>query len=150
MRAYGARFLVTETDPINALQAAMAGYEVITMEDAAIVSNIDHFDVEIDVARLKQNAVSAVNVKPQVDRFTMPSGRYIILLAKGHLVNLGPATSIPHLDPIRPTAPRTFKPLHEGLSKVALWFRSQLCISHSIPVLKTPGLMARRICSMNQ
>lgn len=51
--------------------------------------SIGHFDVEIDVAWLKQNAASVVNVKPQVDRFTMPSGRHIILLAEGRLVNLG-------------------------------------------------------------
>src|ERR1700753_2470837 len=101
----------------------MAGYEVTTMEDAAprsnifvtttgnrdiitgkhfevmpedaIVSNIGHFDIEIDVAWLKQNAVSVVNVKPQVDRFTMSSGRHIILLAEGRLVNLGCATGHP-------------------------------------------------------
>lgn len=54
-----------------------------------MVSSIGHFDVEIDVAWLKANAVSVVNVKPQVDRFTMPNGRHIILLAEGRLVNLG-------------------------------------------------------------
>ncbi|KDQ10271.1 hypothetical protein BOTBODRAFT_164029 [Botryobasidium botryosum FD-172 SS1] len=123
LRSYGARVLVTEIDPINALQAAMAGYEVTTMEDAApranvfvtttgnrdiitgdhfsvmvedaIVCNIGHFDIEVDVAWLKANAVKAVNVKPQVDRFTMPNGRHIILLAEGRLVNLGCATGHP-------------------------------------------------------
>ncbi|KAJ7232952.1 Adenosylhomocysteinase [Mycena haematopus] len=123
LRSYGARVLITEIDPINALQAAMAGYEVCTMEDAApranvfvtttgnrdiitsahfplmredaIVCNIGHFDVEIDIAWLKANAVSVSNVKPQVDRFTMPSGRHIILLAEGRLVNLGCATGHP-------------------------------------------------------
>ncbi|KAF8886585.1 S-adenosyl-L-homocysteine hydrolase [Infundibulicybe gibba] len=115
LKSYGARVLVTEIDPINALQAAMAGYEVTTMEDAAprsnvdiitskhflampedaIVCNIGHFDVEIDVAWLKANAKSVSNVKPQVDRFTMPSGRHIILLAEGRLVNLGCATGHP-------------------------------------------------------
>jgi adenosylhomocysteinase len=117
LRSYGARVIVTEIDPINALQAAMGGYEVTTMEEAApranvfvtttgnrdiitgkhfevmledaIVCNIGHFDVEIDVAWLKKNAKSVSNVKPQVDRFTMPSGRHIILLAEGRLVNLG-------------------------------------------------------------
>jgi len=54
-----------------------------------MVSSIGHFDVEIDVAWLKANAVSVVNVKPQVDRFTMPNGRHVILLAEGRLVNLG-------------------------------------------------------------
>jgi len=116
----GARVLVTEVDPINALQAAVSGYQVVTMDDAAsqgqifvtttgcrdiivgkhfaamrndaIVCNIGHFDIEIDVAWLKKNAKSVQNIKPQVDRYTMASGRNIILLAEGRLVNLGCAT----------------------------------------------------------
>lgn len=120
LRSMGARVLVTEVDPINALQAAVSGYQVTTMEKAApeaqifvtttgcrdiltgkhfevmredaIVCNIGHFDIEIDVAWLKKNAKSVENVKPQVDRFLMPNGRHIILLAEGRLVNLGCAT----------------------------------------------------------
>ncbi|KAM0454101.1 hypothetical protein ACHAPV_005808 [Trichoderma viride] len=120
LHGMGARVLVTEIDPINALQAAMAGYQVTTMEKAAsigqifvtttgcrdiltgahfeampndaIVCNIGHFDIEIDVAWLKANAKSVQNIKPQVDRFTMANGRHIILLAEGRLVNLGCAT----------------------------------------------------------
>ncbi|KAF2152925.1 adenosylhomocysteinase [Myriangium duriaei CBS 260.36] len=120
LRSMGARVLVTEIDPINALQAAVSGYQVTTMEDAApvaqifvtttgcrdilvgkhfeampedaIVCNIGHFDIEIDVAWLKKNAKSVQNIKPQVDRFLMPNGRHIILLAEGRLVNLGCAT----------------------------------------------------------
>lgn len=120
LHGMGARVIVTEIDPINALQAAMAGYQVTTMEKAAaigqifvtttgcrdiltgvhfeampndaIVCNIGHFDIEIDVAWLKKNAKSVQNIKPQVDRFLMPSGRHIILLAEGRLVNLGCAT----------------------------------------------------------
>jgi len=120
LQGFGARVMVTEVDPINALQAAMAGYQVTTMEDActqaqlfvtttgcrdiltaehftnmpddAIVCNIGHFDIEIDVAWLKKNAKSVQNIKPQVDRFLMSSGRHIILLAEGRLVNLGCAT----------------------------------------------------------
>lgn len=116
----GARVIVTEVDPINALQAAMAGYQVTTMQkaatvgqifvtttgsrdiitgehfaampDNAIVCNIGHFDIEIDVGWLKRNALSVQSIKPQVDRFLLPSGRRIILLADGHLVNLGCAT----------------------------------------------------------
>ncbi|KAM0791054.1 hypothetical protein ACM66B_004348 [Microbotryomycetes sp. NB124-2] len=123
LRSYGSRVIITEIDPINALQAAMAGYEVTTMEDAApqgnifvtttgcrdiirgehfdampedaIVCNIGHFDIEVDVAWLKKNAVEHVNIKPQVDRYTMKSGRHIILLADGRLVNLGCATGHP-------------------------------------------------------
>ncbi|KAI7207203.1 Adenosylhomocysteinase [Hortaea werneckii] len=120
LHAMGARVMVTEIDPINALQAAMAGFEVVTMEEAAplgqifvtttgcrdilvgkhfevmrenaIVCNIGHFDIEIDVAWVKKNATEKVSIKPQVDRFTMPNGRHIILLAEGRLVNLGCAT----------------------------------------------------------
>ncbi|KAI5459810.1 Adenosylhomocysteinase [Mariannaea sp. PMI_226] len=120
LHGMGARVIVTEIDPINALQAAMAGYQVTTMEKAApigqifvtttgcrdiltgehfeampndaIVCNIGHFDIEIDVAWLKANAASVQNIKPQVDRFLMKNGRHIILLAEGRLVNLGCAT----------------------------------------------------------
>jgi adenosylhomocysteinase len=123
LRAFGARVIITEIDPINALQAAMEGYEVTTMEEAApkamifvtstgckgvlrpehfevmkddaIVCNIGHFDCEIDVAWVKSNAKAVVNIKPQVDRYEMASGRHIILLAEGRLVNLGCATGHP-------------------------------------------------------
>ncbi|KAK5940874.1 S-adenosyl-L-homocysteine hydrolase [Knufia obscura] len=120
LHGMGSRVLVTEVDPINALQAAMQGYEVVTMDEAAsmgqifvtttgcrdiitgkhfsqmrndaIVCNIGHFDIEIDVAWLKKNAKNVQNIKPQVDRYTMDNGRNIILLAEGRLVNLGCAT----------------------------------------------------------
>jgi len=120
LHSMGARVLVTEIDPINALQAAVSGFQVTTMEKAAsigqifvtttgcrdiivgkhfevmredaIVCNIGHFDVEIDVAWLKANSKSVTNIKPQVDRYLMPSGSHIILLADGRLVNLGCAT----------------------------------------------------------
>ncbi|MEY3903383.1 MAG: hypothetical protein RL189_2689 [Pseudomonadota bacterium] len=124
MRSMGARVIVTEIDPINALQAVMEGYEVLTLEEAlaeghifvtatgccdvikaehmqkmkdqAIVCNIGHFDVEIDVAGLKAIAgVQQINVKPQVDKFKFPSGNEIILLAEGRLVNLGCANGHP-------------------------------------------------------
>jgi adenosylhomocysteinase len=122
MKAYGARVLVTEIDPICALQAAMEGFEVVTMEDAAeqadifvtatgccdiitdkhftkmkdnaIVCNIGHFDIEIDMAWLNKNS-KIREVKPQVDIHTMKSGKQIIVLAKGRLVNLGCATGHP-------------------------------------------------------
>jgi adenosylhomocysteinase len=123
LRAFGARVLVTEVDPINALQAAMEGLEVTTMEEAAkeghifvtatgckgiitgahvdqmrdnaIVCNIGHFDLEVDVAYIKATAKAVINVKPQVDRYLMPSGRHVILLAEGRLVNLGCAMGHP-------------------------------------------------------
>jgi len=122
LRGFGARVLVTEVDPINALQAAMEGYEVTTMEEAApkahifvtttgcagiirpehfkvmrdnaICCNIGHFDIEIDVAWLQANGKKD-NIKPQVDRFLLENGRHIILLAEGRLVNLGCATGHP-------------------------------------------------------
>ncbi len=124
MKSLGARVIVTEIDPINALQAAMEGYEVTTMEDAAskgqifvtasgcrdvirgehiaqmpndaIICNIGHFDLEIDVAWLENTAgIQKVEVKPQVDRYTLPSGNSVIVLAEGRLVNLGCATGHP-------------------------------------------------------
>ncbi|XP_062500819.1 adenosylhomocysteinase-like [Corticium candelabrum] len=123
LRNSGARVIITEVDPIVALQAAMEGFEVTTMEDAcpranifvtatgcsniitqhhfpvmkddAILCNIGHFDCEIDVAWLNTNAKEKINIKPQVDRYTMPSGRHLILLAEGRLVNLGCAMGHP-------------------------------------------------------
>lgn len=124
MRSLGARVIVTEIDPINALQAAMEGFEVTTMEEAApqgnifvtatgnrdiirgehmqvmphdaIVCNIGHFDLEIDVAWLnKKSGAKKIEIKPQVDRYTLPNGRALILLAEGRLVNLGCATGHP-------------------------------------------------------
>ena len=124
MRSYGARVLVTEIDPICALQAAMEGYEVVTMDEAAplgnifvtttgnidiittehmkvmpdqaIVCNIGHFDSEIQVDKLKKiPGIKCQNVKPQVDRYFFPDGHSIILLADGRLVNLGCATGHP-------------------------------------------------------
>ena len=124
MRTYGARVLVTEIDPICALQAAMEGFEVTTMEDAvkegnifvtttgnrdiitidhikamrdqAIVCNIGHFDNEIQVDKLvNYPGVEHVNIKPQVDKYTFPDGHSIFLLAEGRLVNLGCATGHP-------------------------------------------------------
>ena len=121
MRSQGARVMVTEIDPICALQAAMEGYEVITMEEAApkgdifvtatgnkdvitvdhmremkdraIVCNIGHFDSEIQIAELKNYKWD--NVKPQVDEVEFPDGKRLIVLAEGRLVNLGCATGHP-------------------------------------------------------
>jgi len=122
LRAFGARVLITEIDPIIALQAAMEGYEVTTMDEAvkearvyvtttgnkkiirpyhfeqmlddAIVCNIGHFDCEIDVEWLNANAKRDV-IKPQVDRYTLDNGRHVIILAEGRLVNLGCAQGHP-------------------------------------------------------
>jgi len=124
LRTAGARVLITEIDPICALQAAMEGYEVTTMNDAApradifvtatgckdiiraehmkamrneaIVCNIGHFDCEIDIAWLEKNPeIKEERIKDQVDHFVFPDGKKIIVLARGRLVNLGCATGHP-------------------------------------------------------
>ncbi len=124
MRGQGARVLITEIDPINALQACMEGYEVVTMDDAAaigdifvtatgckdiilrkhldamknqaIVCNIGHFDLEIDIASMTSDKkLKKVEIKPQVDQFVWPSGKVVTVLAEGRLVNLGCATGHP-------------------------------------------------------
>jgi adenosylhomocysteinase len=123
LRGMGARVIVTEIDPINALQAAMEGFEVTTIEDTlgrgdiyvtctgncdiitlehmrkmkdqAIVCNIGHFDNEIQVDRLNESEAKKLNIKPQVDKYTFPTGNSIFMLAEGRLVNLGCATGHP-------------------------------------------------------
>lgn len=124
MRSYGARVIVTEIDPICALQAAMEGFEVATMEEAvksgnifvtttgnkhvltaehmanmkdqAIVCNIGHFDNEIQVTKMEATpGIQKINIKPQVDKYLYPDGHAIFILAEGRLVNLGCATGHP-------------------------------------------------------
>jgi adenosylhomocysteinase len=123
LRGLGARVVITEIDPINALQAAMEGYEVTTIEetlgrgdiyvtttgnldvitlehmrmmkDQAIVCNIGHFDSEIQVEMLNESDAKKVEIKPQVDMYTFPNGNSIFILAEGRLVNLGCATGHP-------------------------------------------------------
>ncbi len=121
-KGLGGRVVITEVDPICALQAAMEGYQVMTMDDAAkigdifvtatgcldvitgkhmetmkdgaIVANIGHFDLEIEVAYLNKTA-KKINIKPQVDQYVLPSGKKLIVLAEGRLVNLGCGTGHP-------------------------------------------------------
>jgi len=143
MKSYGARVIITEIDPICALQAAMEGYEVTTMEEAckignifvtttgcrdivmvrhmeqmkndAIVCNIGHFDCEIDVAGLEKfQGIQKVNIKPLVDRYTFPGGNSILLLAEGRLVNLGCATGHPSF-----VMSNSFT--NQVLAQIALW-----------------------------
>merc|ERR1712128_313683 len=123
LKSFGARVIITEVDPINALQAAMEGFEVTTMEDCvsrcnifvtttgcadiitgkhfvqmkddAIVCNIGHFDCELQVKWLDDNCKVKTNIKPQVDRYTLQNGKNILLLAEGRLVNLGCAMGHP-------------------------------------------------------
>lgn len=142
LKGLGARVIICEADPINALQAAMEGYQVTVMEEAlrearivvtatgnrdvvraehfevmqddTIVCNIGHFDVEIDVAWLQKNAASVVNIKPQVDRYTLRNGRRIILLAAGRLVNLGCAKG-------HPSFVMSTSFCNQTLAQIALW-----------------------------
>jgi len=143
MRGLGARVIISEIDPICALQAAMEGFQVTTMEEAApqgdifvtatgccdvirrehldvmkhevIVCNIGHFDSEIEVAYLKNRAdIHRVNVKPQVDKFVYPDGKAIIVLAEGRLVNLGCATGHPSF-----VMSNSFT--NQVLAQIALW-----------------------------
>lgn len=145
LRAFGGRVLITEVDPINALQAAMEGYEVTTMDEASkqatifvtatgcegiiedrhfqnmkddsIVCNIGHFDCEIDVSWLDKNAVEKVEIKPQVDRYTLSNGNHIIVLASGRLVNLGCATGHPSF-----VMSNSFT--NQVLAQIELWTKS--------------------------
>ncbi|CAM2066861.1 adenosylhomocysteinase [Sulfidibacter corallicola] len=143
MRNFGARVLVTEIDPICALQACMEGYQVVTMEevagtadifvtttgcndvivgkhldamkDHAIVCNIGHFDTEIDIAYLEgREDIVEVNIKPQVDKFVYPDGKAIIVLARGRLVNLGCATGHPSF-----VMSNSFS--NQVLAQIAMW-----------------------------
>ncbi|HEU4698262.1 MAG TPA: adenosylhomocysteinase, partial [Gemmatimonadales bacterium] len=123
LRGQGARVVITEIDPICALQAAMEGYQVTTLEDVvatadifitatgnkniitvehmarmkdkAIVGNIGHFDNEIDMAGLKRQGITRINIKPQYDEFVFPDGHSVMILAEGRLLNLGCATGHP-------------------------------------------------------
>lgn len=143
LRSLGAKVWVTEIDPICALQAAMEGYSVVTMEEAApvadifvtatgnrgvirfehmakmknqaIICNIGHFDVEIDVAALEK--LTWENIKPQVDHVIFPDGKRIILLARGRLVNLGCATGHPSF-----VMSNSFT--NQVLAQIELWQRS--------------------------
>ena len=143
MKGLGARVIVTEIDPICALQASMEGYEVTTMEEAApkgdifvtatgccdvvakehmmvmkdeaILCNIGHFDSEIEISWLENSKeVEEINIKPQVDRFVLPNGRALIVLARGRLVNLGCATG-------HPSFVMSSSFTNQVLAQIALW-----------------------------
>src|SRR5690606_10619428 len=147
LRAYGARVIVTEIDPICALQAAMEGFEVATVEDTlgvadiyvtttgnkdvirlehmkamknqAIVCNIGHFDNEIQVDALYASGAERINIKPQVDKFVFGPDREIFLLAEGRLVNLGCATGHPSFVMSNSFANQT-------LAQIDLWANKEL------------------------
>lgn len=147
MKSLGARVIITEVDPICALQAAMEGYQVTTMDEVAplgdifvtatgcidviqskhldamkneaIVCNIGHFDSEIDIAYLKNRKdIKRVEIKPQVDKFVFPSGKSVIVLAEGRLVNLGCATGHPSF-----VMSNSFT--NQTLAQIELWTKSE-------------------------
>jgi len=146
LRGFGCRVIITEVDPINALQAAMEGYEVTTVEDAvskcnifvtttgcadiltgkhfmqmkndAIVCNIGHFDCEIQVKWLEENCKVKTNIKPQVDRYTLQNGKNLILLAEGRLVNLGCAMG-------HPSFVMSCSFANQVLAQIELWCKPQ-------------------------
>ncbi len=153
LRGLGARVIITEIDPINALQASMEGYEVTTMEEAApkadivvtatgcldvlrpehmkvmkdqsIVCNIGHFDCEIDVAWLEKNT-KEVSIKPQVDQFVFPDGKRLTVLARGRLVNLGCANGHPSF-----VMSTSFS--NQVLAQIALWTEKFTLGVHVLP-----------------
>jgi adenosylhomocysteinase len=166
MRAYGARVIVTEIDPICALQAAMEGYEVATMEDAvkegnifvtttgnkdvitlehmkqmkdeAIVCNIGHFDNEIQVEMLNDDkSVKRLNIKPQVDKYTFVDGHSIYLLAEGRLVNLGCATGHPSF-----VMSNSFT--NQTLAQIELWTKE-----YAIDVYRLPKQLDEEVARLH-
>lgn len=155
MRSYGARVIVTEIDPICALQAAMEGFEVTTMEEAvkegnifvtttgnkdiitiehmarmkdqAIVCNIGHFDNEIQVDKLKSYpSIKHINIKPQVDKYIFPEGHSLFLLAEGRLVNLGCATGHPSF-----VMSNSFT--NQTLAQIELWLNNYAVNVYRLP-----------------
>jgi adenosylhomocysteinase len=166
MRGYGARVIVTEIDPICALQAAMEGFEVKTIEDVihesnifvtatgnkdiitgehmakmkdqSIVCNIGHFDNEIQVARLeKWPGIQKINIKPQVDKYLYPDGHAIFLLAEGRLVNLGCATGHPSF-----VMSNSFT--NQSLAQIELWNKK-----HEIKVYRLPKYLDEEVARLH-
>lgn len=166
MRSYGARVIVTEIDPICALQAAMEGFEVKTVEetldegnifvtstgncdiityqhmsrmrDQAIVCNIGHFDNEIQVDQLTNaQGVTKINIKPQVDQFVFPDGHSIFLLAEGRLVNLGCATGHPSF-----VMSNSFT--NQTLAQIELWTKK-----HEIGVYRLPKHLDEEVARLH-
>jgi adenosylhomocysteinase len=166
MRGFGARVIVTEIDPICALQAAMEGYEVTTIEDAlskgniyvtatgnrdvitadhmqkmkdqSIVCNIGHFDNEIQVSTLeKLPGITKINIKPQVDKYRFPDGHEIFLLAEGRLVNLGCATGHPSF-----VMSNSFT--NQVLAQIQLWTKP-----HDIGVFMLPKILDEEVARLH-
>ena len=168
MRSLGARVLITEIDPICALQAAMEGFEVTTMElaapvadifvtatgcmdiitekhfvqmkDEAILCNIGHFDSEIKIAWLEKSpGVKEINIKPQVDKFVLPNGRAIVVLARGRLVNLGCATG-------HPSFVMSTSFTNQVLAQIALWTEGE---KYPLGVHVLPKLLDEKVARLH-
>ncbi len=166
LRAFGARVIITEIDPINAIQAAMEGYQVTTLEDVvseadifvtatgnrdviriehmekmkdgAIVCNIGHFDNEIQVNKLKNYpGIKRVNIKPQVDQYIFPDGHGIILLSDGRLVNLGNATG-------HPSFVMSMSFTNQVLAQLKLWQED-----HEIKVYRMPKKLDEEVARLH-
>jgi len=166
MRGFGARVIVTEIDPICALQAAMEGYEVKTLEDAldegdiyvtttgncevitaehmkgmkdqAIVCNIGHFDNEIQVGKLEKiPGIQKINIKPQVDKYIFPDGHEIFMLAEGRLVNLGCATGHPSF-----VMSNSFT--NQCLAQIELWNKD-----HELGVYMLPKILDEEVARLH-
>ena len=165
LRGMGAQVVVTEVDPICALQAAMEGYRVLTVEDTlgwadiyvtttgncniiriehmekmkdqAIVCNIGHFDNEIQMARLEKSGAVKTNIKPQVDKFTFPDGHSIFILAEGRLVNLGCATGHPSF-----VMSNSFT--NQCLAQMELWQKE-----HAVGVYRLPKRLDEEVARLH-
>ena len=166
MRGYGARVIVTEIDPINALQAAMEGFEVKPMEEAlkegnifvtttgnkdiitlehmkqmkdqAIVCNIGHFDNEIQVDALKNlEGIQKINIKPQVDKYHFPDGHEIFLLSDGRLVNLGNATG-------HPSFVMSTSFTNQTLAQIELWEKN-----YKVGVYRLPKILDEEVARLH-
>uniref|UniRef100_A0A0K0DW92 Adenosylhomocysteinase n=1 Tax=Strongyloides stercoralis TaxID=6248 RepID=A0A0K0DW92_STRER len=169
LRGFGARVVVTEIDPINALQAAMEGYEVTTLEEIApkaniivtttgckdivrgehfevlpddtIVCNVGHFDCEIDVNYLNNNAIKDT-VKPQVDRYTMKNGRHIIILSEGRLCNLGNATGHPSF-----VMSNSFT--NQVLAQIELWTKKDTPQAYKLGLYVLPKTLDEEVAALH-
>ncbi|MEX2044766.1 MAG: adenosylhomocysteinase [Opitutus sp.] len=167
LKGFGARVIVTEIDPINALQAAMEGFEVNTIEstlgtadiyvtttgnrdiitlehmramkDQAIVCNIGHFDNEIQIDRLNSSDAKRTNVKPQYDLYSFPNGRSLYLLAEGRLVNLGCATG-------HPSFVMSASFTNQTLAQIELWKNRD---SYAIGVYRLPKLLDEEVARLH-
>jgi adenosylhomocysteinase len=168
LKGYGCRVVVTEIDPINALQAAMEGFEVKTVEDTlgiadiyvtttgnvdvitvehmtqmkdqAIVCNIGHFDNEIQVDALRELAgLKIVNIKPQVDKYIMPNGNAMFLLAEGRLVNLGCATGHPSF-----VMSNSFS--NQTLAQIDLWANKD---TYSVNLYRLPKKLDEEVAALH-